>query len=477
MIGVFARQQQRTIIDYAINIYDTAFISTNYVSLAQIAFQHYVDERSRASGPDQASKVNELLENVLDDVDVAIERSSSQLTRTEGLEIRADIAELFRLGRDAPALDGRIKNIQQKLEQLHQNNSAIGLRARDDIEAFSYKSDLLLLGSTLTSVMLGGLVLLVIHRLIRSLKQRSSDHLHAALEGMPQGLTMFDSEHRLIICNKKYGAMYRIPDGLTEPGTPVRAILEHRLKAGTATVNAENFVEDGLAFVSQSTVVSFEHQLEDGRIIALTRAPLSTGGAVTIHMDVTEKRNSEKQIAFLAHHDALTGLANRVQLREHIEMILKNLGRGGTASVICLDLDNFKVINDTLGHSVGDALLCAASKRLRDITRDTDLVCRIGGDEFSIVQSGTELPMDASAALATRIVQEMSVPFELGDHSVVIGASVGIAIAPNDGDRADQLLKNADMALYRSKEEGRGRFRFLRTRNGHQGPNPTRSRA
>ncbi len=272
---------------------------------------------------------------------------------------------------------------------------------------------------------------------------------------------MFDNEHRLIICNEKYGAMYRIPDGLTEPGTPVRAILEHRLKAGTATVDAEHFVEEGLAFVSKSTVVSFEHQLQDGRIIALTRAPLSTGGAVTIHMDVTEKRNSEKQIAFLAHHDALTGLANRVQLREHIEKTLENVRRGGAASVLCLDLDNFKVVNDTLGHSVGDALLGAVSKRLRGLVRDRDLVSRTGGDEFSIVQSGAEFPMEACAALAARIVEALSVPFELGDHNVVIGASVGIAIAPDDGDSADQLLKNADMALYRSKEEGRGTFHFF----------------
>jgi diguanylate cyclase (GGDEF)-like protein len=461
MIGLFARHQQRTIIDYAMNIYDTAFISTNYVSLAQISFQHYIDDRSRAAGPDQASKANELLENVLDDVDVAIERSSSQRTRAQGLEVRADIAELLKARIDAPPLDSRIDDIQQKLERLHQNNSSIGLQARDDIEAFSYKSDLLLLGSTLTSIMLAGLVLLVTHRMISSLNQRSSDHLYAALEGMPQGLTMFDDKHRLIICNERYSAMYQIPDGLTEPGTPVRAILEHRVKAGTATVNAENFVEDGLAFVSKSTVVSFEHQLEDGRIIALTRAPLNTGGAVTIHMDVTEKRNSEKQIAFLAHHDPLTGLANRVQLREHIEKTLENVRRGGTASVLCLDLDNFKVVNDTLGHSVGDALLGAVSKRLRNLVRDRDLVSRTGGDEFSIVQSGMELPMEASAALAARIVEALSVPFELGDHNVVIGASVGIAIAPDDGDSADQLLKNADMALYRSKEEGRGRFHFF----------------
>lgn len=461
VIGLFARHQQRAIIDYAVSIYDTAFISTNYVSRAQIAFQHYVDDRSRATGPAQASKADELLESVLDDMDVAIERSNSPLARTEGLEIRADIADLLNLGLEAPELENRIAHIQKKMERLHQKNSDVGLQARDDIEEFSYKSDVLLLCSILTSIMLAGLVLLVIHRMISSLNKRSSDRLYAALEGMPQGLSMFDDKQHLIICNEKYAAMYGLDARLTEPGTPVRAILEHRLRNGTAAVNAKNFVEEGLAWASQSTAISIEHQLQDGRIIGLTKAPLSTGGAVTIHMDVTEKRNSEKQIAFLAHHDALTGLANRVQLRAHIEIALELVKRGGKLSVLCLDLDNFKIINDTLGHSVGDALLCAVAKRLRDLVRDSDLVSRTGGDEFSIVQSGAEPPMVASSALAARIVEALSMPFELGDHHVVIGASVGIAIAPDDGHNADQLLKNADMALYRAKEDGRARFHFF----------------
>jgi len=461
MIGLFARHQQRAIIDYSMNIYDTAFISTNYVSFAQIAFQHYIDERSRAVGQVQTSKADEILETVLDDMDVAIERSSSPRTRVEGQQIRSEISDLRRIGADAPDLEDRIAAIQKRMERLHQKNSDVGLQARDDIEAFSYKSDLLLLASILTSIMLAGLVLFVIHRMIRSLNRRSSDRLYAALEGMPQGLSMFDDQQRLIISNARYGAMYGLHTGLTEPGTPVRAILEQRLKNGTATVDVDGFLEQGLAFAAQSAVTTFEHQLQDGRIIALTKAPLSTGGAVIVHADVTEKRNSEKQIAFLAHHDALTGLANRVQLRQHIEKTLEHVERGGTVSVLCLDLDNFKIINDTLGHSVGDALLCAASTRLRELVRDNDLIARTGGDEFSIVQSGAEQPMEAAAALAARIVEALSVPFELGDHHVVIGASVGVAIAPDDGDSVDQLLKNADMALYRAKEDGRAQFHFF----------------
>ncbi|WP_426421294.1 putative bifunctional diguanylate cyclase/phosphodiesterase [Bradyrhizobium genosp. A] len=461
MIGLFARYQQRAISDYAATIYDTAFISTNYVSLAQIAFQHYVDERLRAAEPGQAAKASELLEAVLDDMDVAIERSSSPRARADGESVRASIANLLSAAMDAPELENRIAEIQQRMERLHQRNSDVGLQARDDIEAFSRKSDLLLFGSTAISIMLAGLMLYAIHRMIGSLNARSSDRLYTALEGMPQGLSMFDEAQRLIVCNARFAAMYGLGFELTEPGTSLRAILEYRAENGTSVANTGSFVEEELALARQSTDAAFEHQLQDGRIIAVTKAPLSTGGAVTIHMDVTEKRNSEKQIAFLAHHDPLTGLANRVQLRAHIEKTLESVRRGGNAAVLCLDLDHFKTVNDTLGHPVGDALLCAVSDRLRALASDRDVISRTGGDEFSIVQFGPDASMAAAASLAARIVEVLCVPFELGDHHVVIGASVGIAIAPDDGDNADQLLKNADMALYRAKGDGRARFHFF----------------
>jgi len=458
-VGLFARQQQHAIIDYAIDAYDTAFISTNYVHLAQTSFQRYVDERTRAVGPAQIAKANELLDGVLNEMDVAIERSSSSYTRAEGLEIRAKIVALP--GTDAQELPERMANIQQVMEGLGARNSDVGLAARDDIEEFSFKSDLLLLASIVTSVMLAGLALLLIQWMINSMRQRSSAQLSAALEGMRQGLIMFDSELRVIVCNAYYAQMYGLRAEHTQPGTPLRGILEHQVETGTSPINVESFVEITLASASKPSLGVVEQQLHDGRIISVVNAPLSTGGGVTIHMDVTEKRNSEKQIAFLAHHDALTGLANRVQLREHIERSLKYLERGKKFAVLCLDLDKFKDINDTLGHSVGDSLLCAVSRRLRELVRDSDLVSRTGGDEFSIVQSGVEPPTEASAALAGRVVEALSVPFDLGDHHVVIGASVGVAIAPADGSDVDQLLKNADMALYRAKDDGRGRFHFF----------------
>jgi diguanylate cyclase (GGDEF)-like protein len=461
-VGLFARQQQHAIIDYAINVYDTAFVSTNYVHLAQTSFQHYVDDRIRAVGPVQIAKANELLEKVLEEMDVAIERSSSPQSRARGQEIRANIAALANVAANGRELTDRTANIQQQMEQLGARNSAVGLKARDDIEQSSFTSDLLLLASIVTSVMLAGLALLMLHRMITSMKQRSSAQLSAALEGMPQGLIMFDGDLRLIVCNAFYAAMYGLRPEHTRPGTSLRTILEHQVETGAFPIDGDHFLQDMLASASKPMLGAVEQQLHDGRIISVISAPLSTGGGVTIHMDVTEKRNSEKQIAFLAHHDALTGLPNRVQLREHIENRLKH-ERGESFALLCLDLDHFKDINDTLGHSIGDSLLCAVSSRLLELVRDTDLVSRTGGDEFSIVQSGTRQTIAAAAALAARVVETLSVPFDLGEHHVVIGASVGIAIAPDDGDDADRLLKNADMALYQSKDDGRGKFHFFKS--------------
>ncbi|MDO9713701.1 bifunctional diguanylate cyclase/phosphodiesterase [Paracraurococcus lichenis] len=185
--------------------------------------------------------------------------------------------------------------------------------------------------------------------------------------------------------------------------------------------------------------------------------PVSVVGVV---IDVTERREAEARIAHIAHHDALTGLPNRTLFRERLEEALARARRGTGCALLCLDLDHFKEVNDTLGHPVGDALLKAVTARLLDSVRETDTVARLGGDEFAIVQTDSEQPT-AATTLAKRLVEALSAPFELDGQQIVVGTSIGIAMVPGDGEDADTLLKNADMALYRAKAEGRGRWRFF----------------
>jgi diguanylate cyclase (GGDEF)-like protein/PAS domain S-box-containing protein len=176
--------------------------------------------------------------------------------------------------------------------------------------------------------------------------------------------------------------------------------------------------------------------------------------------DVTERARAEERIAHMAHHDALTDLPNRVLLRERLEAGLLHVRRGAQLAVHYLDLDTFKNINDTLGHPVGDELLKAVAARLCGCVRDHDTVARLGGDEFAIIQTGLTHGTDA-AQLAQRLRDALEAPYELGGQLINIDASIGIACAPGDGTDADQLLKNADMALYRAKADGRGTYRFF----------------
>jgi diguanylate cyclase (GGDEF)-like protein/PAS domain S-box-containing protein len=282
----------------------------------------------------------------------------------------------------------------------------------------------------------------------------------AAINNMLQGLAMFDDENRLLVCNAQYAKMYGLAAEHMRVGTPHRAILEHRLATGRCPKDEEHFVERVIERTSSRKPYVLVSEQGDGRIISSTYQPITGGGWVGVHQDITEQRRAEEKIAHMAHHDALTGLPNRVLLREQLNHQLSSVQRGASFAVLCLDLDDFKRVNDTLGHPVGDALLFTVANRLRESVRDTDVVARLGGDEFAIIQIGVEQPTSAST-LAQRLVDSLAQPFTVDGHEIVIGTSVGISITPNDGTDADVLLKNADMALYRAKENGRNGFSFF----------------
>jgi diguanylate cyclase (GGDEF)-like protein/PAS domain S-box-containing protein len=285
--------------------------------------------------------------------------------------------------------------------------------------------------------------------------------LDAALGNMVQGLAMFDAEYRLVIANEQYALMYGLTPDQLRPGTTLRQILEYRIAAGYCPGrSAEDLLQATLRRMSGKRSTQYVTELHNGRCIAVSAQTMSDGGTVTTHQDITEQRRSEAKIAHMALHDTLTGLPNRVLLNEQLEHAIARSRRGELVAAHLLDLDHFKTVNDTLGHPAGDKLLQMVAERLRPLIRESDTVARMGGDEFAVVQVGIAEPADA-ASLALRIIDSVGAPYEIDSQLVIIGVSVGIAMCPDDGDSPAQLMRNADLALYRAKGNGRGTFRFF----------------
>jgi diguanylate cyclase (GGDEF)-like protein len=294
----------------------------------------------------------------------------------------------------------------------------------------------------------------------RTLARQQYERFNSAMNNMPLGFCMVDDAQNLVATNKRFGEIYRLPPDMIHPGAPLRRSLEYRAANGHFGDDiGHDFVEERLAAARAPEPWHSIRTTRDGRTISVLHQPLAGGGSLSTHEDITARRHAEAQIAHMAHHDALTDLPNRVLFREHLVKALESVDRGKLA-VLCIDLDRFKAVNDTLGHPIGDALLRAVGDRLQASARPADLVARLGGDEFAIVQAGTEQPLGATA-LATRLIAEIAKPFELDGHQVIIDASVGISIAPNDGTDPDKLLKSADMALYRAKNDGPDSYRFF----------------
>ena len=283
----------------------------------------------------------------------------------------------------------------------------------------------------------------------------------AAINNMSHGLLMFDADARLVICNKRYLEIYGLSPSHARPGTALLTMLRQRAALGTFSGDPEEYIAYLKSSLAQGENVTRVLELPDGRTITVVNHPLPDGSWVATHEDITERRRAEQQIAHMARHDALTDLPNRVLLSERLsEALAVAAHHNEMLAVLYLDLDHFKGINDTLGHSFGDELLKAIAERLLSCVNVTDTVARIGGDEFAIIQTHIESPSEA-AMLARLICETIKEPYDLHGHVVIADTSIGIAIAPNDGDDVDQLLKNADMALYGAKGDGRGTYRFF----------------
>jgi diguanylate cyclase (GGDEF)-like protein/PAS domain S-box-containing protein len=297
------------------------------------------------------------------------------------------------------------------------------------------------------------------HRLSQQRLTLEKQRLDTAVNNMTQGLLLFDSAQRLVICNKRYIEMYGLSAEVVKPGCSFHDIIAHRKATGSFQGDLEQYV--GLVLRDIAVRNMMVIATPDGRSIQIVNEPLADGGWVATHEDITERRRAEERITHLAHYDALTDLPNRAQFREHLRRELPHVTPECQLAVLYIDIDEFKGINDSLGHMVGDELLKSVAASLSGCVQDTDFVARLGGDEFAIVQTGVKSDADV-ADLVNRIYAAIRVPYECQGHQVTTDASIGIALAPQDGSDLDELLKNADLAMYAAKSAGRRTSRFFK---------------
>jgi diguanylate cyclase (GGDEF)-like protein len=282
----------------------------------------------------------------------------------------------------------------------------------------------------------------------------SNARFAAALQNMSHGLCMIDSSQELLVANERYRQIYNLPDELVQPGTTLREILDFRAGSG-------NYIGPAPAeyIAAQLNNPTHIEKLGNGRVIQILRHAMAEGCWLTMHEDITERWRNETRVSFLAHHDALTGLANRPALVEKIEDACARYRRWQEEfNVLMIDLDRFKQVNDTFGHPAGDELLRQVAERLKATLRETDVLARLGGDEFAIIQVNEVTHGDAAETLAARIIDLLAESFSVDGKVVSIGASIGIALAPQHGINANDLLKMADLALYHAKYLGRNRY-------------------
>lgn len=284
--------------------------------------------------------------------------------------------------------------------------------------------------------------------------------LETALERMSHGVCFFDGQQRLILANRRYAELYGLAPENIRPGMVLREVIDLRFQAGSfPEMTPEEYWVWRKEVATRNEPSESVVEMRNGRTIVIKHQPMPDGGWVATHEDITEQQRSAARIAHMAHHDALTGLANRVLFRKALEEACKPGAEGDGPALLCIDLDRFKHVNDTLGHLHGDLLLRAVAGRLRSLAMEGDTVARLGGDEFAVIRrrSGAS----GAAALARRIIDALSQCFALDGHEARIGASVGIALAAGDSADPDVLLHDADVALYQAKAAGRGSYRFF----------------
>ncbi len=297
----------------------------------------------------------------------------------------------------------------------------------------------------------------------RASKQRLSlekQRLDTAVNNMTQGLLLFDADQKLVICNKRYLDMYGLSADVVKPGCSFREVIAHRRDSGSFVGDIDPYIGSVLRDITKRNAMVIT--TPDGRSIQVVNEPVPGGGWLATHEDITERRRAEERITHLAHYDALTDLPNRTLFHERLKRELSEATPDRQLAVLYIDIDEFKSVNDSLGHMIGDALLKAVATSLAGCLRKSDFVARLGGDEFAILQTGIANTDDVRV-LVGRIFEAIRSPYQCLGHQLTTDASIGIAMAPRDGADIDRILKNADLAMYAAKAAGRRTYRFFET--------------
>ncbi len=286
--------------------------------------------------------------------------------------------------------------------------------------------------------------------------------LEAVIDNFPGGILLFDKKLKLVLCNGQQKRLLDYPDNLFADGSPSleQIFLFNAERGEYGPGNIDDLVNIRMDLVARKCAHVFERKRPNGTVLEIRGMPIAEGGFVTTYLDVTEQRKGQALVEYLATHDQLTELPNRTLLLDRLQVALAGSRRGSKIALHYIDLDGFKPINDKHGHTVGDLVLKNVARRMRSTIRETDTVARVGGDEFVIIQAEIESAEDADV-LARRIVASVSGACFGDDEAVSVGASIGIALAPWDGNSPDELLLKADQALYRSKAGGGGAINFF----------------
>ena len=510
LVGLLSGSAQVQLSSTALGIYDNAFVSMSYLRSAQSVILGV--SRDLALGETNADVFIDQLQSAEDALDVARERAMTREGEEEARHLQAAVSDLqSRLrGRSVPPTRSDFRAIEQQFDMAVATYAGDGFRLRGTAESLADRTRLETYAAMAASALVAFVIAVRLSRAIvpsirhavkiaasiaggqldnridwrgpsetiallealatmqqsiaekiarieSLLQQQASTHaaeialqhtrFEAALDNMNLGLCMFDVGGNLLVSNRRFIEMF-VPDGGDDDLDGLDGLLPQLRLDLSMTSGPE-------ALTSRS----LNRLLEDGRTIAIAQEMMACGGRVVTYEDISERQRAEARLSHMARHDALTGLPNRVVFREQFDRDTE-AHRRGKLTVFCLDLDRFKTVNDTLGHGIGDELLRETAARLRRTAEEEDVVVRLGGDEFAVIRL-TDAEREGSADLAGRLIDAMSLPFDIHEHRISIGVSIGIAEAESGLDTADDLLKNADLALYAAKADGRGTFRFF----------------